>query len=103
MNASKRWSKGDDNFLRDHAQKQKVGRIAAQAPVVGARESQAKDDASTRTTLMRIKGRRRNLGVALVALRQGRKKKPRRRAALSAAAYTSVPERHAAQNVASGR
>jgi hypothetical protein len=37
MNASKRWSKGDDKFLRDHAQKQKLGRIAAQAPVVGAR------------------------------------------------------------------
>jgi hypothetical protein len=30
MNASKRWSKRDDKFLRDHAQKQKVGRIAAQ-------------------------------------------------------------------------
>lgn len=51
MNASKRWSKGDDKFLCDHAQKQKVGGIAAQAPVVGARESQAKDDASNPNNL----------------------------------------------------
>ena len=29
MNASKRWSKQGDKFLCDHAQKQKVGRIAA--------------------------------------------------------------------------
>ena len=60
MNASKRWSKQDDKFLRDHAQKQKIGRIAAQLHrTVGAVQTRA-----VQLGIPSLRKRRKHLRVA---------------------------------------
>ncbi len=60
MNASKRWSKRNDKFLRDHAQKQNVKRIAAQRHrTVGAVQTRA-----VQLGIPSLRKRRKHLRVA---------------------------------------